>query len=50
MKKKQKCTGNLKLNFPEMTILKALKYKPFLSFRVCQKKIVEFKDLTHTIY
>ena len=29
---------------------KALKYKPFLSFRACQKKIVEFTDLTHTFY
>ena len=30
--------------------IKALKYKSCLSFRACQKKIVEFTDLTHTIY
>ena len=33
-----------------MTILKALKYKPFHSFWVCHKKIVEFTDLSHTIH
>ena len=30
--------------------IKALKYKSCLSFRLCQKKIVEFTDSTHTIY
>ena len=30
--------------------IKALKYKSCLSFRACQKKIVEFTDSTHTIY
>ena len=33
-----------------MTILKALKYKTFQSFWGCQKKVMEFTDLTHTIY
>ena len=33
-----------------MTILQALKYKPFHSFWACQKKVMEFTDLTHTIY
>ena len=33
-----------------MSILKALRYKSCLSFRACQKKIVEFTDSTHTIY
>ena len=31
-------------------VKKALKFKSFLSFQVCQKKIVEFTDLTHTFY
>ena len=31
-------------------VKKALKYKPFPSFQACQKKIVEFTDLTHTFY
>ena len=26
------------------------RYKPFFSFQAFQKKIVEFTDLTHTIY
>ena len=30
--------------------IKALKYKFCLSFRTCQKKIVELTDSTHTIY
>ena len=30
--------------------IKALQYKSCLSFRTCQKKIVEFTDSTHTIY
>ena len=30
--------------------IKALKYKSCLSFRACQKKIIEFTDSTHTIY
>ena len=30
--------------------IKALKYKSSLSFRSCQKKIVEFTDSTHAIY
>ena len=29
---------------------KAFKYKPFLSFWACQKKIVELTDLIHTFY
>ena len=29
--------------------IKALKYKSCLSFRTCQKKIVEFTDSTHTL-
>ena len=33
-----------------MTILKVLKYKSYVSFRACQKKIVKFTDLTNTIY
>ena len=33
-----------------MTILKAFKHKAFHNFWVCQKKNVEFTDLTHTIY
>ena len=49
MKKTKKCTGKLKLNFPEITILKALKYKYFLGFQACLKTTVEFNDLTYTI-
>ena len=30
--------------------IKALKCKSCLSFRTCQKKVVEFTDSTHTIY
>ena len=30
--------------------IKALKYKSCLSFRACQKKIIELTDSTHTIY
>ena len=48
-KKAKKNTGKLELNFPYMTILKALKYTPGLSFSACQKKIVEFTDSTHII-
>ena len=33
-----------------MTLLKALKYTPCLSFWACQKTIVEFTDSTHIIY
>ena len=49
-KRSWKSIGNLELNFPYMTMLKVLKYKPCISFRACQKKFVEFTDLTHTIY
>ena len=38
------------MNFPERKILKTLKYKSCLSFRMCQKDIVEYTDSTHTIY
>ena len=31
-------------------VKKALKYNPFLSFRACQKKIVDFTDLAHIFY
>ena len=30
--------------FPYITIRKALKYKPCLSFRACQKKVVQFNS------
>ena len=39
----------IKLSINDST-KKVLKYKPFLSFEACQKKIVEFTYLTHTIY
>ena len=50
MKKSLKSAGKLKLNFPLMTILKAHKYTPCLSFWACQEKIVEFTDSTQIIY
>ena len=33
-----------------MAILKAFKYKSFLSLQACQKKTVEFTYSTHAIY
>ena len=48
--KSLKNTGKLELNFPQMTMVTAPKYKLCLIFRTCPKKLVEFTDSTHTIY
>ena len=44
----KKSKKSIELSIKDNT--KALKYKSCLSFRACQKKIVELTDSTHTIY
>ena len=48
--KKQKMHQGIRNELSIKDNIKALKYKSCLSFRTCQKKIVEFTDSTHTIY
>ena len=50
IKKKQKKYWGVRNELSIKDNIKALKYKSCLSFRTCQKKIVEFTDSTHTIY
>ena len=51
MKKGKQNTGKLELNFLQITILKAIKQTPCLSFWACEKKkIMEFTDSTHIMY
>ena len=49
-KKKQKKYWRVRNELSIKGNIKALKYKSCLSFRACQKKIVELTDSTHTIY
>ena len=48
--KKQKKYWGVRNELSIKDNIKALKYKSSLSFRTCQKKIVEFTDSAHTIY
>ena len=48
--KKQKMYRGVRNELSIRDNIKALKYKSCLSYRTCQKKIVEFNDSTHTIY
>ena len=48
--KKQKKYWGVRNELSRKDNIKALKDKSSLSFRTCQKKIVEFTDSTYTIY
>ena len=48
--KKTKKVSGVRYELSIKDNIKALKYQSCLSFRTCQKKIVEFTDSTHTIY
>ena len=48
--KKQKMHWRVRNELSIKGNIKALKYISWLSFRTCQKTIVEFTDSTHTIY
>ena len=49
-KKKQKEYRRVENELSINDNIKTLKYKSCLSFRTCQKKIIEFTDSTHMIY